>query len=167
MARRTVDSKMLSLYLDWFYMCMHYMCIALARTPTWRSGRSASMQAGRPDRKHRRVAWVRAVRWRCRPGLAVNMDQIGMYFNKVLISIVSLSGILTWTPHNDPFVAMYSQWLASGRPGGLLCVRLVWCGLYDGAAYLSTSESYLRDLGVVRLIPRAAYSPEITVLPNV
>ena len=44
-------------------------------------------------------------------------------------------------------------------------MRLVWCGLYDGAAYLSTSESYLRDLGVVRLIPRAAYSPEITVLP--
>ena len=42
-------------------------------------------------------------------------------------------------------------------------MRLVWCGLYDGAAYLSTSESYLRDLGVVRLIPRAAYSPEITV----
>ena len=38
------------------------------------------------------------------------------------------------------------------------------CGLYDGAAYLSTSESYLRDLGVVRLIPRAAYSPEITVV---
>ena len=140
------------------------MCIALARAPTWQSGRSASAHAGRPDRKHRRVAWVRAVRWRCRPGLAVNMDQIGTYFNKVLISIVSLSGILTWTPHNDPFVAMYSQWLASGRPGGLLCVRLVWCGLYDGAAYLSTSESYLRDLGVVRLIPRAAYSPEITVI---
>ena len=42
-------------------------------------------------------------------------------------------------------------------------MRLVWCGLYDGAAYLSTSESYLRDLGVVRLIPRVAYSPEITV----
>ena len=122
----------------------------------------ACRQAGRPDRKHRR-AWVRAVRWRCRPGLAVNMDQIGMYFNKVLISIVSLSGIFTWTPHNDPFVAMYSQWLASGRPGGLLCVLLVWCGLYDGAAYLSTSESYLCDLGVVRLIPRTAYSPEITV----
>ena len=130
MARRTVDSKMLSLYLDWFYMCMHYMCmhymcmhymcmhymcmhdmcmhymcmhymcmhymcIALARAPTWQSGRSASVQAGRIDRTHRRVAWVRAVRWRCRPGLAVNMDQIGMYFNKVLISIVSLSGILT------------------------------------------------------------------------
>ena len=162
MARRTVDSKMLSLYLDWFYMCMHYMCIALARAPTWQSGRSASVQAGRIGSivVH---GYVRAVRWRCRPGLAVNMDQIGMYFNKVLISIVSLSGILTWTPHNDPFVAMYSQWLASGRPSGLLCVRLVWCGLYDGAAYLSTSESYLHDLGVVRLIPRAAYSPEITV----
>ena len=140
------------------------MCIALARAPTWQSGRSASAHAGRPDRKHHRVAWVRAVRWRCWPGLAVNMDQIGTYFNKVLISIVSLSGILTWTPHNDPFVAMYSQWLASGRPGGLLCVRLVWCGLYDGAAYLSTSESYLRDLGVVWLIPRAAYRPEITVI---
>ena len=27
MARRTVDSKMLSLYLDWFYMCMRYMCM--------------------------------------------------------------------------------------------------------------------------------------------
>ena len=52
----------------------------------------------------------------------------------------------------------------AGPPSGLLCVRLVWCGLYDGAAYLSTSESYLRDLGVVRLIPRAAYSPEITVM---
>ena len=47
MARRTVDSKMLSLYLDWFYMCMHYICIALARAPTWQSGRSASVQAGR------------------------------------------------------------------------------------------------------------------------
>ena len=46
MARRTVDSKMLSLYLDWFYMCMHYMCIALARAPTWQSGRSTSVQAG-------------------------------------------------------------------------------------------------------------------------
>ena len=97
------------------------------------------------------------------PISSFHTDQIGTYFNKVLISIVSLSGILTWTPHNDPFVAMYSQWLASGRPGGLLCVRLVWCGLYDGAAYLSTSESYLHDLGVVRLISRAAYSPEITV----
>ena len=43
------------------------------------------------------------------------------------------------------------------------------CGLY-GAAYTVVrlicrhSESYLRDLGVVRLIPRAAYSPEITVV---
>ena len=143
---------------------LHYVHSASARPHGNRVEALACRRpAGRIDRKHRRVAWVRAVRWRCRPGLAVNMDQIGMYFNKVLISIVSLSGILTWTPHNDPFVAMYSQWLASGRPSGLLCVRLVWCGLYDGAAYLSTSESYLRDFGVVRLIPRAAYSPEITV----
>ena len=94
MARRTVDSKMLSLYLDWFYMCMHYMCIALAGAHGNRV-EALACRLGRPDRKHHRVAWVRAVRWRCRPGLAVNMDQIGMYFNKVLISIVSLSGILT------------------------------------------------------------------------
>ena len=94
MARRTADIKMMSLYLDWFYMCMHYiMCIALARPHGNRV--ACRRPAGRSDRKHRRVAWVRAVRWRCRPGLAVNMDQIGMYFNKVLISIVSLSGILT------------------------------------------------------------------------
>ena len=94
MARCTVDSKMLSLYLDWFLHvhALHYVHSASARP----HGASVPVQAaGRIDRKHRRVAWVRAVRWRCRPGLAVNMDQIGMYFNKVLISIVSLSGILT------------------------------------------------------------------------
>ena len=102
MAWRTVDSKMLSLYLDWFYMCMHYMCIALARAPTWQSGRSASVQAGR------------------------------------------IGSIVVW----------HGPWVRAVR----------WRGLYNGAAYLSTSESYLRDLGVVRLIPRAAYSPEITVI---
>ena len=111
------------------------MCIALAGAHGNRV-EALACRLGRPDRKHHRVAWVRAVRWRCRPGLAVNMDQIGMYFNKVLISIVSLSGILTWTPPNDPFVAMYRQWLASCRPAqrSSLCaacmVRLIrWCGL--------------------------------------
>ena len=42
---------MLSLYLDWFYMCMRYMmCIALAHAHMAIGyGRSDSVRAGRPE----------------------------------------------------------------------------------------------------------------------
>ena len=39
-------------------------------------------------------------------------------------------------------------------------------GLYTGAAYTPTSESYFHDFSEVRLILRAAYIPEITVLSD-
>ena len=37
-------------------------------------------------------------------------------------------------------------------------------GLYTGAAYTPTSESYFHDFSEVRLILRAAFIPEITVV---
>ena len=51
--------------------------------------------------------------------------------------------ILTGTQHNDPFVAMYRQRVASG---GALCVR-PRCGLYSGVANMLTPESSFADSG--------------------
>ena len=62
--------------------------------------------------------------------------------------------------HNDRFVSIYPQWVASG---GALCVR-PWCGLYGGAAYMLMPESSFDDFGVVRLTHRVAYIPKITVI---
>ena len=74
---------------------------ASVRPHAWQSGRSASARAGRPagsDRigKHRRACGMGtrgAMALPARAGRQHGPNR--MYFNKVLISIVSLSGILT------------------------------------------------------------------------